>query len=105
MASTDKKTQTSSKSRPAVKGDARHIVRENGHWAVKVEGRSDIKAKFPTQSDAISAARAMTKNNSDIIVHSRNGRVKNTISSSPADLRMLGVWKSIHDAQSGKRKK
>lgn len=104
MASTDKEKQISSKSRP-VKGDARHIVPENGHWVVKEEGTSDVKTIFPTQSDAISAALAMAKNNSEIIVHSRNGRVKNTISNSPTDRRMLDVWKSIHEAQLSKRKK
>lgn len=54
-----------------------HVVPLGNGWAVKGEGAARATVITSKQSDAISVARDIAKNNSsELIVHGRNGRIR-----------------------------
>ena len=89
--------------RNSSKNGSPHVIPENGHWVVRVEGKTD-SGIFATQAEALSAARAVAKTNEEIIVYNSNGR-KHAISDSPTDAGMLQIWESIYRSRPVKRKK
>ena len=89
--------QNSSRSEAISKNGQHHIVRENGHWAVKRAG--DVRGTFPTQAKAIAAAKTMADRSAEIIVHGAKGKT-HEVSTSPIDDKMMEIWKSIHKGTS-----
>ena len=54
-----------------------HVVPLGNGWAVKSEGAGRATVITTKQSDAITVARDIAKNNSsDLIVHGKNGRIR-----------------------------
>jgi hypothetical protein len=54
-----------------------HVVPLGNGWAVKSEGAGRATVITSKQSDAISVARNIAKNNSsELIVHGKNGRIR-----------------------------
>ncbi len=80
-------------------GKNMHVVPDqNGRWAVKASGSSRAARTFDTQAEAINAAKKAASKDAEVIIHGRGGRVRQTVSKSPADELMLRVWKSTHKA-------
>ena len=91
------KKQSSAKSRLTGSGKAQHVFPENNHWVVRSSGSAHPASTYETQAEAISAAREVAKgHHSDVVIHSRDGRIKHRVSVSPADELMLRVWKGAH---------
>ena len=58
-------------------GKNQHVVPSNGRWGIKGEGNSRMTAFFDRQSDAIAAARQISRNQgSELFVHGRNGQIR-----------------------------
>lgn len=58
-------------------GKNQHVVPTNGRWGVKGEGNSRMTSTFDKQSDAIAAARQISKNqSSELFIHGRNGQIR-----------------------------
>lgn len=58
-------------------GKNQHVVPSNGRWGVKGKGNSRMTAIFNKQSEAIAAARQISKNQgSELLVHGRNGQIR-----------------------------
>lgn len=58
-------------------GKNQHVVPANGRWGIKGEGNSKLTSTFDRQSDAIAAARQITRNqNSELFIHGRNGQIR-----------------------------
>ncbi len=56
---------------------ARHVVPQNGGWAVRGEGNSNASRVFAKQTDAISHARdAARKDGGELVIHGRDGRIR-----------------------------
>jgi hypothetical protein len=55
-----------------------HVVPTgNGNWGVRGEGNSKITKVTPTQSEAISVATDIAKNQrSEIVIHGRDGKIR-----------------------------
>lgn len=54
-----------------------HVVPFGGGWAVKAEGAKKVTIITTKQSDAITVAKDLAKNNeSELIVHGRDGRIR-----------------------------
>lgn len=54
-----------------------HVIPFGGGWAVKAEGAVKVTIITTKQSDAITVAKDLAKNNkSELIVHGRNGKVR-----------------------------
>lgn len=67
-----------------------HVVPHNGKWATRTEGNSRVSKTFDKQSDAIGAGKDQaTKNNSELLIHGRNGQIreKNSHGSDPKDIK------------------
>lgn len=63
-----------------------HVVPHSDGWAVKGAGNSRASSVHPTQAEAISKARSAAINNqSEMLVHGRNGqiRARNSYGSDP----------------------
>jgi hypothetical protein len=63
-----------------------HVVPYKGQWAVKGEGNSRATKITSTQNNAIEVAKGIAKNNnSELIIHRPNGRIreKNSYGSDP----------------------
>jgi uncharacterized protein YdaT len=63
-----------------------HVVPNKGQWAVKGEGNSRATKITSTQDKAIEVAKGIAKNNnSELIIHRPNGRIreKNSYGSDP----------------------
>lgn len=86
----------SSKSKENNKSKARHVVPEQGRWAVKTAGSNRVARVYATQAEAIDAAKKATTKDTRVVIHGRNGRVRQTISKSRADEIMMRVWKRVH---------
>jgi hypothetical protein len=56
---------------------AHHVIRNpDGGWDIKKGGSSRSSGHFPTQKDAIGAAREISTNQgSELYIHGRDGRV------------------------------
>ncbi len=54
-----------------------HVVPSKGKWGIRGEGNKKITALFDRQSDAIDAARQISKNqHSELFIHSADGRIR-----------------------------
>lgn len=54
-----------------------HVVPHEGGWAVKGAGSSRATAVVETQREAIGRARGIARNQgTELLVHSRNGRIR-----------------------------
>ena len=54
----------------------RHVLRKNGAWQVKKAGAKRVSKVFDTQSEAINWAKSKSLNNTSVVVHARDGRVR-----------------------------
>jgi hypothetical protein len=60
----------------AKQGDV-HVVPSDKGWRVEVEGSTRPRSTHDTQAEAASAARKVArKNKSELLIHGRNGRVR-----------------------------
>ena len=58
-------------------GKNQHVVPKNGRWGVKGENNSKLTSTFDTQAEAIARARKISRNQqSELLIHSRNGRIR-----------------------------
>ncbi len=58
------------------RGDV-HVMQEGKKWAVKVEGSAQASSTYNTQAAAAKAGRSTAKRNqSELLVHGRNGQVR-----------------------------
>lgn len=58
-------------------GKKQHVVPTGEGWGIKGEGNSRLTAIFDKQSDAIAAARQISKNqHSELFIHGRNGQIR-----------------------------
>ena len=58
-------------------GKNQHVVPNNGRWAVRGEGNSRLTSIFDRQSDAIAAARHISRNQgSELVIHGVDGRIR-----------------------------
>lgn len=67
-----------------------HVVPYNGRWATRTEGNSHISKTFDKQSNAIGTGRDQaTKNNSELLIHGRNGQIreKNSYGNDPKNIK------------------
>ncbi len=69
---------------------------EQGRWAVKTAGSNRVARVYATQAEAIDAAKKAATKDAQVVVHGRDGRVRQTISKSRADEIMMRVWKRVH---------
>jgi hypothetical protein len=55
-----------------------HVVPTgDGNWGVRGEGNSKVTKKTPTQSDAITIARDIAKNQgSEVVIHGKDGKIR-----------------------------
>ena len=58
-------------------GKNQHVVPTRGRGGIKGEGNSRLTSTFDRQSDAIAAARQISRNqSSELIIHGRNGQIR-----------------------------
>ena len=58
-------------------GKNQHVVPTRGRWGIKGEGNSRLTSTFDRQSDAIAAARQISRNqSSELIIHGRIGQIR-----------------------------
>lgn len=58
-------------------GENQHVVPVDNRWGVKGEGNTRYTSIFDKQSDAIAAARQISRNQqSELFIHSRNGQIR-----------------------------
>lgn len=54
-----------------------HVVPHENGWAVRGEGNDRLTSIHDTQADAIERAREIARNNhSEILIHGRNGQIR-----------------------------
>ena len=88
----------SSKSKKTRASNSQHVVPQNGKWVVRRTGNKRATSVHNTQADAIKAASVIARNQrSEVIIHSRDGRIRQRASYSPADELMLRIWKKTHE--------
>jgi hypothetical protein len=58
-------------------GENVHVVPSEGRWRVEVEGSSRARSTHDTQAEARTAAREIARRNrSELLVHGRNGQIR-----------------------------
>ena len=58
-------------------GKNQHVVPVGDKWGIKGEGYSRLTSTFDRQSDAIAAARLISRNqHSELFIHGRNGQIR-----------------------------
>ena len=58
-------------------GKNQHVVPANGKWGIRGEGNTRLTALYDRQSDAISAARQISKNqHSELFIHGTDGKIR-----------------------------
>ena len=58
-------------------GKNQHVVPAGDKWGIKGEGNARLTSTFDRQSDAIAAARQISKNqHSELFIHGRNGQIR-----------------------------
>lgn len=58
-------------------GKNQHVVQRENGWAVRGEGNSRDTSRHATQSEAAAAARQIAQHQrSEVLVHGRNGRIR-----------------------------
>ena len=98
--------QNSSKSKKARATLSQHVIPQNGRWVVRKAGSKRATSTHSTQAEAVKAASRIARNQrSEVIIHSRNGRIRQRASYSPADELMLRVWKKTHEDYSKSKRK
>lgn len=64
-----------------------HVVPRNDGWVIRMEGSSRATAVHKTQRAAVEAARVIARNqNTDLVIHGRDGRVRDWDSYEPEPL-------------------
>lgn len=59
------------------KGKNQHVVKHSGGWAVRGAGNEKVRRITQTQQEAIKVAREIARNQeSELIIHGRNGRIR-----------------------------
>lgn len=98
--------QNSTKSKKARAAISQHVVPQNGRWEVRKTGSKRATSTHNTQAEAVTAASRIARNQrSEVIIHSRNGRIRQRASYSPADELMLRVWKKTNEDYSELKRK
>jgi len=93
------KNQVSSKLRKARTSVVQHVIPKDKRWAVRGTGNKRATSIHNTQAEAIKAAKEIARNkSSEVIIHSRDGRIKHRVSKSSADELMLRVWERTHES-------
>lgn len=65
-------------------GKNQHVVPRDGRWAVRGEGNSRITSDHRTQGAAInSAARTARNEKSEVVIHGRDGKIRDKDSYGP----------------------
>ena len=80
-------------------GKNQHVVPAGRKWGIKGEGNSRLTSTFDRQSDAIAAARQISKNqHSELFIHGRNGQIRERDShgKDPFPPRGLFLQHSLH---------
>ena len=73
-------------------GGRLHVEPKNGSWAVR-KNRT-VTSTHATRAQAVTAAKSMARNEqSEVLIHAPDGRVKHRLSRSTADEIMMSVWK------------
>lgn len=66
------------------RGSVLHVVSSPKGWIVRPEGRNHgawEKKVFPNQSEAVSAAKSQAREvNSRVVIHSKSGKIRDTLS-------------------------
>lgn len=58
-------------------GKNQHVVPVGDKWGIMGEGNSRLTSTFDRQSDAIAAARQISRNqHSELFIHGRNGQIR-----------------------------
>lgn len=81
-------------------GKSQHVVPDQGGWAVKAAGSTRATQTYDTQAEAIDAAKKAASKGGEVVVHGRDGRTRQTISTSRADELMMRAWKGTHAGSS-----
>lgn len=72
------------------------IAPKSNGWTVKRVGSDELR-EFNTQADAIAAATKSARNTySDVVIHRKDGTIQDRVSTAPADLAMLKLWRFTH---------
>lgn len=72
------------------------VAPKSNGWTVKRVGSDELR-EFNTQADAIAAATKSARNTySDVVIHRKDGTIRDRVSTAPADLAMLKLWKFTH---------
>ena len=54
-----------------------HVVPVGKKWGIRGEGNTKLTSTFDRQSDAIAAARQISRNqHSELLIHGRNGQIR-----------------------------
>lgn len=75
---------------------SQHVVPEHKGWAVKAAGGTRATRTYDTQAEAIEAAKKAAGKGGEVVIHGRDGRTRQTVSTSRADELMMRVWKDAH---------
>ena len=82
-------------------GKVQHVVPSKNQWAVCSAGSTSPTNTYDTQAEAIEVAKVIAKgNDSDVVIHSRDGRMTHRVSVSHADELMLEFWRDAHQGES-----
>lgn len=58
-------------------GKNQHVVPANGKWGIRGEGNSRLTSTYDKKSDAVAAARQISRNQgSELFIHGRNGQIQ-----------------------------
>lgn len=64
---------------PPKESKSQHVIKRDNGWAVRGEGNKKDTTIAPTQKEAIERAIEIARNNSsEVIIHGRDGRVRDT---------------------------
>jgi hypothetical protein len=59
------------------KGNNRHVVPNNGGWAVRKPGNGRVSSTHETQREAINAARTgAQRDQGEVVIHRPNGQIR-----------------------------
>jgi hypothetical protein len=58
-------------------GRNRHVVPQNGKWAVRIEGKKRASSLHDTQAEAVEEARMRARRDkSELLIHGRDGEIR-----------------------------
>ena len=88
--------------REGPRGKVQHVIPSNNHWAIRSAGSTSPTLTYETQAEALEAAKRIAKGqHSEVVIHSRDGRITHRVSVSNADELMLEFWKDAHQRSKG----